>query len=119
MDPLGLGLDNYDPIGQWREKYEKVKIDASGVLDDGQKFNSPYELKQLLLKRERKIARNFANRILSYALGRSVIFTDEPVLIKMENALIENKFNPEPFLIELVTSYVFLKKIPDFEKKAV
>jgi hypothetical protein len=37
----------------------------------------------------------------------------------MENALIENKFNPEPFLIELVTSYVFLKKIPDFEKKAV
>ena len=119
MDPLGLGLENYDPIGQWREKYEKVKIDASGVLDDGQKFNSPYELKQLLLKRERKIARNFANRILSYALGRSVIFTDEPVLIKMENALIENKFNPEPFLIELVTSYVFLKKIPDFEKKAV
>jgi hypothetical protein len=29
MDPLGLGLENYDPSGKWRETYGKVAIDAS------------------------------------------------------------------------------------------
>lgn len=119
MDPLGLGLENYDPTGQWRERYEKVKIDASGVTADGQKFNGPAELKKILLKEEKKIARNFSKRILSYALGRTILFTDEPALVKLENTLLENDFNPEPFLIELVNSYPFLMKQNDFEKKSI
>lgn len=119
MDPLGLGLENYDPTGQWRETYEVVKIDASGITADGQKFNGPSELKEILLKEDKKIARNFSKRMLSYALGRTVLFTDEPALVKLENALLNNNFNPDPFLIELVISYPFLMKQNDFEKKSI
>ncbi len=119
MDPLGLGLENYDPTGQWRTSYEKVKIDASGVTADGQEFDGPAELKKILLKEEKKIARNFSKRILSYALGRTILFTDEPALVKLENTLLKNNFNPEPFLIELVNSYPFLMKQNDFEKKSI
>ncbi|AWV98538.1 hypothetical protein DJ013_10300 [Arcticibacterium luteifluviistationis] len=119
MDPLGLGLENYDPIGKWRESYGKVDIDASGVTAEGEKFNGPEELKKILLTEEKKIARNFSKRILSYAIGRTILFTDETALVKLENTLIENNFNPEPFLIELVNSYPFLKKQSDFEKKSI
>src|SRR5690606_21804895 len=38
MDPLGLGLENFDAIGRWRESYGSVAIDPSGVLSDGQTF---------------------------------------------------------------------------------
>ncbi len=119
MDPLGLGLENYDPTGQWRDTYGKVKIDASGITSEGEKFNGPEELRKILVKDKKRIARNFSTKMLSYALGRSVLFTDEPAIRRLENTLLENNFNPEPFIIELVKSYPFLTKISDFEKKSV
>ncbi|MEP7267458.1 MAG: DUF1585 domain-containing protein, partial [Saprospiraceae bacterium] len=77
------------------------------------------ELKTILMDEKQKIARNFASKFLSYALGRSMLFTDEPALVKLENTLLENNFNPEPFIIELVKSYPFLMKVNDFEKKSI
>lgn len=119
MDPLGLGLENYDPTGKWRETYEKVGIDASGVTEDGKKFNGPAELKKILLEDKTRIARNLSVKMLSYALGRTLIFTDEPALQTLEKTLLNSNFNPDPFLTEIVKSYVFLTKINDFEKKSI
>ena len=118
MDPLGLGLENFDPIGKWRESYGKARVDASGIMADGTKFNGPTELKALLMKEKKKIARNFSTKMLSYALGRSTLFTDEPALQKLDACLLQNNFNPELFMIELVKSYPFLMKLNDFEKKS-
>jgi len=36
MDPLGLGLENFDAIGRWREKEHGQPIDASGELVSGE-----------------------------------------------------------------------------------
>lgn len=117
MDPLGLGLENFDAIGRWRESYGSVAIDPSGVLSDGQTFDGPVELKELLMQEKRRIARNFSSRILSYALGRSVLFTDEPALRQLEECLIQNNFDPQEFIATLVKSYPFRMKINDFRKK--
>ncbi|MBX2840226.1 MAG: DUF1592 domain-containing protein [Flammeovirgaceae bacterium] len=117
MDPLGLGLENFDLIGRWRESYGKVDIDASGVLASGEAFNGPAELKELLLLEKEKFARNISSRLLSYAIGRSILFTDEPLLRKMETSLLENNFNPDNVIMELVKGYAFQLKIKDFQKK--
>jgi len=50
MDPLGFGLENFDPTGRWRIKEAHVPVDASGELPSGEKFNGPSELKELLLR---------------------------------------------------------------------
>lgn len=118
MDPLGLGLENFDPTGRWRDSYGKVAVDASGVMADGRSFEGPAQLKMLLLTEKAKIARNLSSRMLSYALGRSILFTDEPALQHLETCLLENNFNPELFIIELVKSYPFRMKLNDFEKKS-
>ncbi|MEO5600180.1 MAG: DUF1592 domain-containing protein [Cyclobacteriaceae bacterium] len=117
MDPLGLGLENFDPGGRWRKSYGKVNIDASGVMSDGRSFEGPVELKLLLMTEKAKIARNLSSKMLSYALGRSILFTDEPALRTLENCLMQNNFNPELFIIELVKSYPFRMKLNDFEEK--
>lgn len=117
MDPLGLGLENFDATGRWRDSYGQVAIDASGTLADGRAFSGPAELKVLLMDEREKIARNFSTKVLSYALGRGTLFTDEPAIRKLEAALLENNFNPEPFIIELVKSYPFRMKINDFRDK--
>jgi hypothetical protein len=118
MDPLGLGLENFDPTGRWRNSYGKVAVDASGVMADGRSFQGPAELKMLLITEKAKIARNLSSKMLSYALGRSILFTDEPALQRLEACLLENNFNPELFIIELVKSYPFRMKLNDFEKKS-
>lgn len=117
MDPLGLGLENFDPGGRWRTSYGHVPIDASGVTADGLSFEGPAELKQILTAEREKIARNLSSKMLSYALGRSLLFTDEPALRTLDNCLLQNNFNPELFIIELVKSYPFRMKLNDFEEK--
>lgn len=118
MDPLGLGLENFDPTGRWRTSYGKAPVDASGIMADGRTFEGPAQLKLLLLTEKAKIARNLSSKMLSYALGRSILFTDEPALQRLETCLLQNNFNPELFIIELVKSYPFRMKLNDFEKKS-
>jgi hypothetical protein len=118
MDPLGLGLENFDPTGRWRTSYGKAPVDPSGVMADGRTFEGPVQLKLLLMTEKAKIARNLSSKMLSYALGRSILFTDEPALQRLETCLLQNNFNPELFIIELVKSYPFRMKLNDFEKKS-
>ena len=49
MDPLGLSLENFDAIGQWRTTDAGKPIDASGVLLDGTKVDGPASLRQALV----------------------------------------------------------------------
>ena len=46
-----------------------------------------------------------------------MIFTDEPALQRLDATLLNNNFDPELFIIELVKSYPFRMKLNDFEKK--
>ena len=117
MDPLGLGLENFDAGGRWRTTYGRVRIDPSGVTADGQAFRGPTELKRILMGEKEKIARNLSSKMLSYALGRSLLFTDEPALRTLDNCLLQHNFDPELFIIELVKSYPFRMKLNDFEVK--
>src|SRR4029079_14422595 len=52
IDPLGMALENFDPVGRWRESDQGQPIDASGELVDGSKFKGIAELKRLLVSRK-------------------------------------------------------------------
>ena len=74
IDPIGFGLENFDPLGRWRTNYpDKSPVSSDGMLPSGKTFSSPKELKQLLLTDYRElIVRNFIRRMMGYALGRSL-----------------------------------------------
>ncbi len=73
MDPLGFGLENFNPIGKWREQDgSKQKIDSSGTLPDGKTFNGPVALKKILLERQNEFARCLVEKLMTYALGRGL-----------------------------------------------
>ena len=79
IDPLGFALENFDPIGRWRTKYDKRNvIDASGELPTGEKFSDVVELKKILIEREDRFARGLLNKLMAYALGRHVGPLDRP-----------------------------------------
>ena len=80
LDPLGFGLENYDGIGGWRTTEKADKIDSSGVLPDGKKFEGPAELRKVLLGKSDLFRRCLAEKLLTFALGRGLEYYDKCVL---------------------------------------
>jgi len=72
MDELGFGLENFDAVGRWREQDGPFRVDASGKLPGGAKFNGPLELARVLDKRRAEFARCLAEKMLTFALGREL-----------------------------------------------
>ncbi|MCA8998493.1 MAG: DUF1592 domain-containing protein [Planctomycetaceae bacterium] len=73
IDPLGFALENYDPIGVWREKYENGReIDASGVLFQQHSFANAVELKDAIIADKDRFCRALAGHLLSFALAREL-----------------------------------------------
>jgi hypothetical protein len=81
IDPVGFALENFNPIGQWRESgADGAAIDAAGVLADGSKVDGPSALRQVILSRPEAFMTTLTERIMTYALGRGVEPTDMPVV---------------------------------------
>jgi mono/diheme cytochrome c family protein len=108
MDPLGFGLENYDPLGRWRTELEGKPLDTVGVLPTGEKFDGPAELKKLLLdKRRPEYLRNFSRKLLGYALGRQLNRYDLCVVDACVAALEKGQYRPSRLVETIVVSYPF------------
>jgi cytochrome c553 len=93
IDPIGLGLENFDAIGQWRttdsykaEGSKDVKtwaIEPAGALFGGPAFADFYELRAVIAERPDAFARGFSRAVVEYSLGRPCGFSDEPLLDAM------------------------------------
>ncbi len=109
MDPLGFALENFDAIGSWREKDGKFPIDASGKLKDGRKFKDAKELKAALKSGDQFVS-TFAEKLMTYALGRGLDFNDRcAVKTVVDQAKSQdNRFSA--LVMGIVTSDPFLKR---------
>ena len=84
IDPLGFALEAYDPIGHFRSAYPNgAAIDTTGEYR-GQPINSPADIRAYLIKHPDLLAQNLAHRLLTYALGRPLGFTDQPALRRLQ-----------------------------------
>jgi hypothetical protein len=70
MDPLGLALEQYDGIGQFRTVDSNVVIDPSGQLPDGTTFSDAVSLERVLADNP-AIPSCVAQHVFTYALGRA------------------------------------------------
>jgi hypothetical protein len=94
IDPFGFSLENFDPIGRFRDKDLGGRpIDTKVHLKDGKEFEGLDGLRRYLLtQRGEEFARHFCQKLLGYALGRSVILSDQPLLDEMMDALKKNDY---------------------------
>jgi len=81
MDPIGFSLQRFDADGSWRDLEAGQPIDDSGQLLDGQRFQGPEELRQILLSRHRSdFHRSAVTKLLTYGLGRGTDWYDKPAI---------------------------------------
>jgi hypothetical protein len=102
-------------VDRYRTKYRNSSkiIDVSGSLKSGETFQGAVELKQILNTKQEQFANGISRKMLGFALGRSVVFKDTKTVEELANTLIEYKFDPVPFIEEIVLSYPFQYKKTD------
>jgi len=118
LDPFGLALENYDAIGQWRERFngegfrgsKAPPLDVSGKFPDGITFSTLEEYKAGLMARKDKFARAFCTKLLTYALGRPVGYTDHEQLDALTIVLKNDGYRIQPLLQAIVASESFQTK---------
>jgi hypothetical protein len=133
IDPIGFALESFDVAGAWRENYRSLgqegepmvgigkngqpftfrtgpAVDCSGQMENGEKFKDIYELKTLLLKEQRAIAKNLLQKFVIYSTGAQPHFSDRVEIDRILNNLADQEYPVRSMIEQVVVSRLFLEK---------
>jgi hypothetical protein len=111
MDPIGLALEAFNAIGQYRFEGEGAPIDTAGQLVTGEKFNNAEELIELLgTTRKHDFYRCLSEKLLTYAIGRGLESSDIPNVKKLVGAMEAQGGKLSALLQAVVESAPFQKR---------
>ncbi|MCM8531158.1 MAG: DUF1588 domain-containing protein, partial [Lentisphaeraceae bacterium] len=135
IDPPGVALEVFDVIGQLRQNYrqykpgkesEKVRPKAGKLLPifyekglpvvagytmkDGEKFKNFNEFKALLLRNPDKIAKNVAEKLVTYATGSGISVSDRSDIDKIVAEVKTKDYGFRSLIHEVVKSQIFQRK---------
>lgn len=108
IDPYGFVLEHYDPVGTWRDKDKGKPVNASTVLDDGTAVDGLVEFRRYLVdRRSDDLTRNFICRLLAFALGRELRYTDEATVVDLMEQAKRDGYRARNLLHHIVRSMPF------------
>lgn len=119
IDPPGFALENFDPSGRWRDRYVQLvggkrssgaKVDASYTLPDGRDFRDVDDFRSLITAEPRRLARNVAEKLLTYGTGAAISFADRQAIDDIVEQAAKDDFGFRSIVQAVVTSPVFLSK---------
>jgi Protein of unknown function (DUF1592)/Protein of unknown function (DUF1588)/Protein of unknown function (DUF1587)/Protein of unknown function (DUF1585)/Protein of unknown function (DUF1595)/Planctomycete cytochrome C len=128
IDPPGFALESFDAIGGFRKAYRTIgvglqvnlsingkkvefrngpAVDSSGEFPDGRKFLDIREFKSLLRQDETRLAKCLTEKLLVYALGRPLTFSDRGTVKSIVQKLAAQKYGFRSLIQEVVLSPAF------------
>lgn len=118
IDPMGFPLENFDPIGRWRDNYPKIDkqaktilpVDTSSTLSNGRHVKDLADFKAMLLERESQVAHCLTEKMLTYATGRLLEASDRGEIDKIVAELKKNDNRLRDLVHLIVQSNLFLSK---------
>ncbi len=112
MDPLGFGLENFDAVGAWRTMDGKFPIDATGFLPDGDTFEGPEELRNILKDQRDAFVRCLTSKLLTYGLGRGLERYDGKTVKLIAQRLPARQYRFSALVLQIVNSLPFQSRRP-------
>ena len=111
MDPIGLGLDNYSAIGQWRNLDDfGFPVDPTGVLPGDVAFDNPQELSQII-RDSPGTARCVVHHLFTYMLGRGEVLADYCDLEAVTQAWAETGYQFSELFVLLAQTQQFTHRV--------
>jgi hypothetical protein len=112
IDALGLVFEGYGPVGEARTKdLAGHAIDASATFPDGGDGTGLAGLRQYIREhRQDDYLNTFCGKLVVYALGRSLMPSDDLLIEEMRNKASADGYKFETLVETIVTSPQFLTK---------
>ncbi len=112
FDAIGLAFEGFGPIGERRElDLGGHPIANKANFPDGSAGTGPEGLRRYLHeRRESEFVDNLCRKLLSFALGRSLLPSDKALLENMKQRLSEHEYRFGSLVETIVTSKQFLNK---------
>ncbi len=107
IDPVGFALENFNAIGAWRERDGESLVDARGTLVDGTLLAGPEDLTKALLARSNMFVTNLTEKLLTYALGRTLDHRDMPTVRAIVRQAERGNFSANALILGIVQSPAF------------
>jgi hypothetical protein len=112
MDPLGLALENFNAVGQFRanDPDTLTPIDSAGELPDGTPISGPDDLRHALVADPDRFVQTLTENLLTYALGRSLNYRDMPAVRDIVAHAEADDYRFESIVLGIVASDAFRKR---------
>jgi hypothetical protein len=117
---MGLALENFDAVGQFRtadRQAENAPIDVSTVLPSGLPINGPAELREYLASNPAKFAQAFTEKLMMYAVNRPLEYFDMPQVRAVVHNAAKDNYTLSSIVQGIVRSDAFLKQGPPSARK--
>jgi hypothetical protein len=110
IDPLGFALEHYDSTGRWRDKYpDGNAIEDSAALHDKTEVAGVEGLLAYLRSKDAQVRKTLAHKLVGYALGRTVLGSDQLLIERMVRAGGDATF--AQLAVEVATSKQFRHRL--------
>lgn len=131
IDPPGFALESFNPIGGYRDRYRSIgsgdridlqvngrnvnyrlgpAVDSSGELPTGQDFADFRDFREHLASDQRLLATAFTNKLLTFATGRELGFSDRWEVARIVEAAAERGYGVRDLIHLVVQSELFKNK---------
>jgi hypothetical protein len=119
IDPPGFALENYDPSGRWRDRYQKfqgrkripgIVVDASAELPNGKSFENIDDFQRLILEDRKSVAANVVEKLLTYGTGAPISFKDRQTVEHCVQQAKDSDYGFRSLVHSVIKSDVFLSK---------
>lgn len=112
IDPVGFALENFDPVGRWRENWPGIEqpIDASATMHDGTEITGVVDLKGWLVENIDQFSACLAEKLLTYATGRVPNYTERQEIASIVRSNHEDGNGFRDLVLGLIESETFRTK---------
>jgi len=131
IDPPGFALEQFNPIGGLRSRFRSIgngdqvnstirglavryrlgpDVDASGEFPDGRQFDDFREFRDHLARDEREIAGALTRKLLTFATGREMGFSDRPEIDRIVAASATRQYRIRDLVHQVIASRIFQQR---------
>ncbi len=107
FEPMGLAMENFDAVGQWRTTEVGSPIDSVGVITDGTRIDGIKGLRDLPMRKREMFAEVVIENLLTYAIGRGLDYNDMPLVRSLAHNAAKDDYRFSSLIMGVVQSPAF------------
>jgi hypothetical protein len=107
FEPMGLAMENFDAVGQWRTTDAGLPVDPDAIGNDGTRLDGIRGLRDLTMRKRELFAEVVIEKLLTYAIGRGLDQNDMPLVRSLAHEAEKDDYRFSSLILGVVQSPAF------------